>query len=112
MNTTTVDVDLAKNEFVACVADGVGRAIETREFNRVGFLAWLSSPLRGTLVGMEACGGAHRRGRTMQAQGLEPKNDRTDAAAACRIVAASPTGCCSDTPRPSPHPSCTAQRVP
>ncbi|WP_018993104.1 IS110 family RNA-guided transposase, partial [Aromatoleum toluclasticum] len=92
----------AKNVFVACVADGAGRVIETREFNRSGFVAWLSTLPQGTVVGMEACGGAHCWGRTMQALGLEPrlmaaefvrpyrkrqavKNDRADAAA---IVAA------------------------
>ncbi|SIR37210.1 Transposase [Aromatoleum tolulyticum] len=102
MNATTVGVDLAKNVFVACVADGVGRVVETREFNRAGFLAWLPTLPHGTIVAMEACGGAHCWGRTMQALGLEPrlmaaefvrpyrkrqavKNDRADAAA---IVAA------------------------
>lgn len=39
MNATTVGVDLAKNAFVACVADAVGRVIETPEFNRAGSLA-------------------------------------------------------------------------
>jgi transposase len=102
MNATPVGVDLAKNVFVVCVADAVGRVSETREFNRAGFLAWLATLPRGTVVGMEACGGAHCWGRTMQALGLEPrlmaaefvrayrkrqavKNDRADAAA---IVAA------------------------
>lgn len=102
MNATTVGVDLAKNVFVVCVADGAGRVVETREFNRAGFVAWLSTLPSGTVVGMEACGGAHCWGRTMQALGLEPrlmaaefvrayrkrqavKNDRADAAA---VVAA------------------------
>jgi transposase len=102
MNATTVGVDLAKNVFVACVADAVGRVIETREFNRAGFLAWLTTLAPGTVVAMEACSGAHCWGRTMSALGLSPrlmsaefvrayrkrqavKNDRADAAA---IVAA------------------------
>lgn len=102
MNAMTVGVDLAKNVFVVCVADGAGRAIEMREFNRAGFVAWLPTLAPGTVVAMEACGGAHCWGRTMQALGLEPrlmaaefvrpyrkrravKNDRADAAA---IVAA------------------------
>lgn len=102
MNAMTIGVDLAKNVFVVCVADGAGRAIEMREFNRAGFLAWLPTLAPGTVVAMEACGGAHCWGRTMQALGLEPrlmvaefvrpyrkrqavKNDRADAAA---IVAA------------------------
>jgi transposase len=102
MNATTVGVDLAKNVFVCCVADAVGRVIETREFNRAGFLSWLATLPQGTVVAMEACGGAHCWGRTMASLGLEPrlmaaefvkpyrkrqavKNDRADAAA---IVAA------------------------
>jgi hypothetical protein len=45
MDTTTVGVDLAKNVFVACVADCTSRIVERREFNRVGFLALSSSTL-------------------------------------------------------------------
>lgn len=98
MNTTMVGVDLAKNVFVACIADGAGRVLETREFNRAGFVAWLSTLAPGTVVGMEACSGAHCWGRTMLALDLAPrlmaadfvrpyrkrqavKNDRADAAA-------------------------------
>lgn len=44
MNTTTVGVDLAKNVFVACVADGAGRVIDTREFNRAAIVAALLAP--------------------------------------------------------------------
>jgi transposase len=73
MNATTVGVDLAKNVFVACVADAVGRVIETREFNRAGFLAWLTTLTPGTVVGMEACSGAHCWGRTMSALALSPR---------------------------------------
>jgi len=102
MNATTVGVDLAKNVFAACVADGAGRGIETLSFNRDGFLAWLGTLPKGTVVGMEACGSAHFWARTMLALGLVPrlmaaefvrayrkrqavKNDRADARA---IVAA------------------------
>jgi hypothetical protein len=37
MDTTTVGVDLAKNVFVACVADCTGRIVARQEFNRAGF---------------------------------------------------------------------------
>jgi transposase len=73
MNVTTVGVDLAKNVFACCVADAVGRVIELREFNRGGFLSWLTTLLQGTVVAMEACGGAHNWGRTMGALGLKPR---------------------------------------
>lgn len=102
MNATTVGVDLAKNVFAVCVADGAGRVVETLSLDRDGFLAWLSTLPKGTVVGMEACGSAHFWARTMLALGLEPrlmaaefvrpyrkrqavKNDRADAQA---IVAA------------------------
>ena len=98
MDATTVGVDLAKNIFVACVADCTGRIVERREFNRAGFLAWLGTLPAGTVIGMEACGSAHHWGRTAQRLGLAPrlmaaefvrpyrkrqsvKNDRADAEA-------------------------------
>lgn len=43
MDTTTVGVDLAKNVFVACVADCTDQIMVRREFNRSGFLTWLST---------------------------------------------------------------------
>lgn len=50
MDTTTVGVDLAKNVFVACVADCAGRIVSRHEFNRVGFLAWLGTLPAGTVI--------------------------------------------------------------
>ena len=70
MDATTVGVDLAKNIFVACVADCAGRIVERREFNRAGFLTWLGTLPAGTVIGMEACGSAHHWGRTAQRLGL------------------------------------------
>jgi len=98
MDATTVGVDLAKNVFVACVADCAGRIVERREFNRAGFLTWLGTLPAGTVIGMEACGSAHHWGRTAERLGLAPrlmaaefvrpyrkrqsvKNDRADAEA-------------------------------
>ena len=73
MDTTTVGVDLAKNVFVACVADCTGRIVAWREFNRAGFLSWLGTLPTGTVIGMEACGSAHHWGRTAQRLGLAPR---------------------------------------
>ncbi len=102
MDATTVGVDLAKNVFVACVADCAGRIVERREFNRAGFLTWLGTLPAGTVIGMEACGSAHHWGRQLQAMGhtvhlLPPqyvkpfvigqKNDANDAAAICAAMA-------------------------
>ena len=69
MDATTVGVDLAKNIFVACVADCAGRIVERREFNRTGFLTWLGTLPAGTVIGMEACGSAHHWGRQLAALG-------------------------------------------
>ena len=66
MDNTTVGVDLAKNVFVACVADCTGRIMARREFNRAGFLTWLGTLPAGTVIGMEACGRAHHWGRRAQ----------------------------------------------
>jgi len=56
MDATTVGVDLAKNLFVACMADCAGRIVERREFNRAGFLTWL-----GTLPAAAPITGAARQ---------------------------------------------------
>ena len=58
MDTTTIGVDLAKNVFVACVADCTGRIVARREFNRAGFLTRLGTLPVGTVIDMEACGSA------------------------------------------------------
>ncbi len=73
MDATTVGVDLAKNIFVACVADCAGRIVERREFNRAGFLSRLGTLPAGTVIGMEACGCSHHWGRTAQHLGLAPR---------------------------------------
>ena len=109
MDTTTVGVDLAKNVFVACVADCAGRIVARQEFNRAGFMTWLGTLPAGTVIGMEACGSAHHWGRTAQRLGLAPrlmaaefvrpyrkrqsvKNDRADAEA---MAASLPRGSAS-----------------
>jgi len=73
MDTTTVGVDLAKNVFVACVADCAGRIVARQEFNRAGFMTWLGTLPAGTVIGMEAYGSAHHWGRTAQRLGLVPR---------------------------------------
>lgn len=98
MNTTTVGVDLAKNTFSVCQVDGHGRVHSRHDFRRDAFAAFLTQLPAGTIVGMEACSGAHYWGRRCVELGLQPrlmaaqfvapfrksqrsKNDRNDAEA-------------------------------
>ena len=73
MDNTTVGVDLAKNVFVACVADCTGRIMARREFNRAGFLTWLGTLPAGTVIGIEACGSASS---TTRKSGNGPERNR------------------------------------
>lgn len=57
------------------MADGGGHVTDTWEFNRAGFLAWLSTLPRGTVVGLEVCG-------RPQALGLESRPHQRDAGGA------------------------------
>lgn len=98
MESTTVGIDLAKLSFSVCMMDGSGRVVARKELKREPLKAWLAQQPAGTVVAMEACGGAHFFARYCQAQGLVPrlmaaqfvkpfrksaliKNDRNDAEA-------------------------------
>lgn len=98
MSTITVGVDLAKRSFSACQLDGAGRVRQRHDFSREAFAVWLSQLPCGSVVAMEACGGAHHWARRCVELGLSPrliaaqfvtpfrksrgsKNDRNDAEA-------------------------------
>jgi transposase len=98
MSTITLGVDLAKSVFSVCAMDSAGHVLERREFKREAFAVWLAQRPAGTVVAMEACGGAHHWARRCMAHGLRPrlmaaqlvkpyrksqrsKNDRNDAEA-------------------------------
>ncbi len=63
MSTITVGVDLAKQSFSACQLDGAGRVRQRHDFSREAFAVWLSQLPCGSVVAMEACGGAHHWAR-------------------------------------------------
>ena len=73
MNVTTVGVDLAKEVITVCTMDYRGHILQVRNLRATDFSAWLMQLPAGTLLGMEACSGAHYWARKMQGMGLEPK---------------------------------------
>lgn len=98
MSTITIGVDLAKRLFSVCEVDGNGRVRRQRDLGRNEFAQWLAGVRAGTVVAMEACGGAHEWARRCLRYGLQPrlmaaqfvkpfrkgqaaKNDRNDAEA-------------------------------
>lgn len=103
MESITVGIDLAKEVFSVCVVNAQGRVVQRRELKRAALPGWLRHLPMGTVVGMEACSGAHYWGRQCQAMGLVPrlmaaqfvkpfrkngavKNDRQDAEAIVTAV--------------------------
>jgi transposase len=100
MEITRIGVDLAKNVFQVHGVDAAGRGCVNKKLKReqvVGFFATLAP----TLVGMEACSGAHYWARKLQDLGhtvklispqyVKPyvktnKNDAIDAQAICEAV--------------------------
>lgn len=69
---TTIGLDLAKNVFHAVCCDGNGKVIKKKMLRRSGLLAWFAN-LPKSLVGMEACAGAHYWARELEAQGHQVK---------------------------------------
>lgn len=98
MGTITLGVDLAKRVFSVCEMDAAGHVLRRQALKRDAFAAWLGQQPAGTVVAMEACGGAHHWARRCLALALQPrviaaqfvgpfrksrttKNDRNDAEA-------------------------------
>lgn len=99
-----VGVDLAKQVIQVHAVGAEGEVLARRALPRDRFLAWCGQLPRGTLVAMEASGGAHHWARCLRAQGLDArliaaqftsayrlqgttgKNDANDAAAICEAA--------------------------
>lgn len=73
MDITTVGVDLAKEVITVCAMDRSGHVVQARNLRVADFSEWLIQLQTGTVVGMEACSGAHFWARKMQAMGLVAK---------------------------------------
>jgi len=65
---TTIGLDLAKNVFHYVGCDRHGREVRKQQLKRQQVLSHFAN-LPASLVGMEACGGAHDWGRRLQALG-------------------------------------------
>ena len=100
MNVTTVGIDLAKNVFSVHAVDGSGAVVLRKTVSRARLSA-LVAQLSPSLIGLEACSGAHDWARRFSAYGhtvklMAPKfvapyrrsgkNDRNDAEAICEAV--------------------------
>jgi transposase len=98
MATITIGVDLSKSFFSICRLDEGGRVVKREDLRRGPFAQWLAQQAPGTVIAMEACGGAHHWARRCLAHELVPrlmaaqfvapfrksaaaKNDRNDAEA-------------------------------
>lgn len=74
MNTvTTIGIDLAKNVFSICGVNAAGRVMRRQDLQRDAFALWLAQVPAGTVIAMEACTGAHHRGRRSLEHGLVPR---------------------------------------
>jgi transposase len=67
-----VGLDLAKNVFQVHIADRQGKKVGARRLKRAEMKAYFAQ-LPKSVVGMEACGGAHYWGREIKALGHEVK---------------------------------------
>ena len=102
MKINRIGVDLAKNVFQLHGADRNGKAVWKRKLSRDKWLKVLFETVEpGTVIGMEACGGAHHWSRVLIEKGYEVKiippqfvkpfvksnkNDANDAAAICEAM--------------------------
>lgn len=101
MNVTTIGIDLAKNTFSLHGVDSRGQMVFRKTLSRGKLLPFLAQQ-PPSLIGREACSGAHHWGRQLQARGhrvgimasrfVAPyrqggKNDGNDAEAICEAVA-------------------------
>jgi len=103
MEISRVGVDLAKNVFQLHGADSKGKTVWKRQLSRDKWLKVIFASVKpGTVIGMEACTGAHHWSRILISKGYEVtiippqfvkpfvksnKNDANDAQAICEAMA-------------------------
>lgn len=68
MNITSIGIDLGKTTFHLIALDQHGKRVIQKKFSRQQLLAYTAN-LPGSLIGIEACSGAHFIGATLRQQG-------------------------------------------
>lgn len=68
MTIQTLGIDLGKNTFHAVGLDAQGAPVARRKFTRTQLLRWIANT-PPSLIGMEACSGAHHLGHRFEAMG-------------------------------------------
>lgn len=72
MDIAAIGIDLGKTTFHLIALDAAGHVTLRRKFTKPKLVA-LTATLPPTLIGMEACGGAHHLGRLLRAQGHDAR---------------------------------------
>jgi transposase len=67
METHSVGIDLGKTTFHLVALGAAGKVIVRKKFNRKQLLAYTAN-VPASLIGLEACSGAHFLGRAAQAR--------------------------------------------
>src|SRR5215467_14596989 len=70
MNITSVGIDLGKNTFHLVALGERNKVLVRKKFSRAQLLAYTAN-LPSSLIGLEACAGAHFLGTALRAQGHE-----------------------------------------
>lgn len=70
MHITSVGIDLGKTTFHLVALDEHGKVVERKKYSRKQLLAYTAN-LQSSLIGIEACGGAHFLGVALREQGHE-----------------------------------------
>jgi transposase len=71
MDIRTLGIDLAKTLFRVHGVDARGKTVVQRQLRRRQLLPFMAQLRKSCLVGMEACGGAHYRGRELAKLGMK-----------------------------------------
>jgi transposase len=116
MHITSIGIDLGKTTFHLVALDEHGKAVVRKKFSRKQLLAYTAN-LQASLIGIEACSGAHFIGATLREQGhdvrlipaqfVKPflksnKNDFLDAEAIAEAVARENNGADDERPERKP----------
>src|SRR5271166_5756467 len=70
MQIASIGIDLGKTTFHLVALDDSGKVVARKKFTRKQLLAYTAN-LQSSLIGIEACGGAHFIGAALRSQGHE-----------------------------------------